>query len=117
MLPSGAWRGFWEQDYFGRQTMEEFQLYFRDEGVEGGGVDVIGRFTFRGTYDVKTGHVELTKQYLGRHRVEYVGQPDGEGSILGRWRIKMPGVDASGPFVMQPVWHRPSGEEHIEELR
>jgi hypothetical protein len=113
MYPSGRWDGFWVQSHYGRQPMTEFVLRFGDGAISGEGRDVIGPFTFHGSYDPRTGAVEMVKQYLGRHRVLYVGQPDGEGSILGTWRI---GHHQSGSFLLRPVLSKPSGEEPIQEI-
>jgi hypothetical protein len=98
MYPSGRWRGFWEQTFWGRQAMRELTLRFSGGRVEGEGVDVIGRFTFRGAYR-GDGSVVLVKQYVGRHRVLYRGSYDGEGTILGQWSIE-PGW--RGPFALSP---------------
>ena len=113
MYPSGTWQGFWEQLGFGRQPMERFELRFRGRAVTGRGVDVIGRFTMVGDCDAQTGRVRMTKHYVGKHRVEYDGQPDGEGCIGGTWRIE---PDWSGKFLMQPTLPRPTGEEPIQEI-
>src|SRR5688572_13117077 len=78
MYPSGRWDGFWVQQHLGRQTMTPFTLTFEEGRVSGSGRDVVGRFTFSGEYDEATGRVRMVKQYLGKHRVLYVGQPDGE---------------------------------------
>ena len=86
MYPSGAWRGYWEQLFFGRQPMHDLTLYFAAGRIDGAGRDMIGRFTFSGSYD-NEGHVTLTKQYVGRHSVLYHGTYDGEGTIFGRWSI------------------------------
>lgn len=99
MYPSGAWRGFWQQEGFGRQPMEEFQLSF-ENGIRGRGVDVIGIFTISGECSAE-GRVKFVKQYLGRHTVHYEGAPDGEGSILGTWHIEHTGY--RGPFLLQPA--------------
>jgi hypothetical protein len=93
---SGTWRGYWEQTFWGRQPMHDLVLRFADGRVAGGGVDIIGRFTFAGTYDAH-GNVTLTKQYLGRHAVLYRGTYDGEGTVFGRWSI---GAAWSGPFAL-----------------
>src|SRR4051794_34784171 len=99
MYPSGAWRGYWEQAGYGRQPMHDLVLRFGGGQVEGSGRDCIGRFTFAGTYDDR-GSVTLVKQYVGRHRVQYQGTYDGEGTIYGRWSI----YDVySGPFALSPV--------------
>jgi hypothetical protein len=113
MYPSGVWRGFWEQPRHGRQAMRDFRLSFRDGVIDGRGTDLIGSFVFHGEYDANTGLVRMVKQYLGRHQVLYTGGPDGEGSIAGTWSI---GESWTGPFLMQPVLHRPTGDEPIQEV-
>ena len=114
MFPSGVWLGFWEQELFGRQPMEAFYLYFRDGEVTGHGRDVVGRFTFHGEYDERTGRVTMVKQYLGLHQVHYDGHPDGEGCILGTWTI---GTAYKGPFLIRPSVPRPRGDEPIQEIK
>ncbi len=120
MFPSGVWRGFWEQEGFGRQTMQDFHLHFRDGLVSGHGRDIVERFVFHGEYERKTGAIQLTKQYLGRHEVEYAGRPDGEGCIIGTWTVRTKYGDReqvwTGPFLLQPVVSRPSGDEPILEI-
>ena len=113
MYPSGRWDGFWVQEQWGRQAMTPFILQFADGQVTGSGKDVIGRFTFAGTYDETTGAVRMVKQYIGRHRVLYVGQPDGEGSISGTWSI---GPDWTGPFLLRPIVGKPTGDEPIQSI-
>ena len=120
MFPSGVWRGFWEQAGFGRQAMDDITLHFRNGEITGQGRDSVELFTFHGDYVETTGEIWLTKKYQGRHEVEYRGRPDGEGCILGTWTIKerIGGEDAvwTGPFILQPVMTRPSGEEPIFEI-
>jgi hypothetical protein len=113
MFPSGVWQGFWVQASFGRQPMEGFRLDFRNGLITGQGRDVVGRFTFAGRYDERTGHVRMVKRYAA-HQVEYDGMPDGEGSIAGTWRI---GDAYSGPFLLRPSLPRPRGDEPIQEIR
>jgi hypothetical protein len=113
VYPSGRWEGFWVQEAFGRQPMTPFTLHFADGGVTGRGRDVIGTFTFAGAYDVRTGAVVMVKQYAGRHRVQYRGQPDGEGCIAGTWSI---GEHSTGPFLLKPVVPPPGGDEPIQEI-
>jgi hypothetical protein len=112
MYPSGAWKGFWDQGSWGRQEMRGLVLRFAGGAVEGEGRDVVGRFTFHGSYDDQ-GHVSLVKQYVGRHQVVYEGSYDGEGSILGRWLIFGVGI---GKFALSPVRARPSPDAPIEPL-
>jgi len=49
MYPSGAWRGYWEQVGWSRQTMHDLVLHFTADTVRGEGSDVIGPFAFHGT--------------------------------------------------------------------
>jgi hypothetical protein len=113
MYPSGRWEGFWVQEFYGRQPMTPFTLEFANGTVTGRGQDVIGRFTFSGTYDETDGTVRLVKQYVGKHRVLYVGRPDGEGSIQGTWSL---GSGWTGPFLLRPAVVKPTGQEPIQEI-
>lgn len=104
MYPSGRWRGYWEQDGVGRQTMRDLFLHFDSGKITGKGHDVVGVFVFEGTYDHQ-GHVTLIKHYLGQHDVAYSGRYDGEGTIYGQWSIGLPwsyGMDFRGPFALFP---------------
>jgi hypothetical protein len=98
MYPSGRWRGYWEQERFGRQPMEGLTLRFAGGVVTGHGTDMVGPFVFRGNYDGR-GAVTLTKQYLGRHAVHYEGVYDGEGTIHGIWSIP---PFRHGKFALMP---------------
>jgi hypothetical protein len=112
MYPSGLWRGYWEQAIFGRQPMNDFALRFADGVVEGEGRDIVGRFTFRGSYDDR-GNVVMVKQYLGAHRVLYRGCYDGEGTISGVWSV---GDFWTGPFALSPVRSRPARDAPIQDI-
>jgi hypothetical protein len=116
MYPSGPWRGYWQQAYYGRQSMRDFVLNFQGGDIRGHGTDIVGPFTFQGTYDLETGHVQLTKQYIDQHQVHYVGQGDGEGSIFGTWSMTVFGLSYEGPFVLQPVPNQATASMAIEEL-
>ncbi len=113
MYPSGQWDGFWFQEAFGKQKMTAFALRFSNGKITGEGGDVVGRFTFAGTYDIEKGDIAMVKQYIGKHRVHYSGKPDGEGCIGGTWMVE--GV-WKGPFLLRPVIQRPRGDEPIEEM-
>jgi hypothetical protein len=117
MYPSGRWEGFWVQEHYGRQSMQAFELHFADGNITGGGKDIIGRFTFSGAYDARTGRVLMVKQYVGRHAVRYTGEPDGEGSIQGTWEITSAWGRNTGTFLLRPVLRRPTGDEPIQEIR
>jgi hypothetical protein len=109
MYPSGRWRGYWEQVFWGRQTMRELVLNFANGRIDGQGVDIIGRFTFTGEYD-QHGQVVLIKRYLGKHEVLYRGRYDGEGTIYGQWNI---GEQWRGPFALSPENMQADAEEPI----
>jgi hypothetical protein len=113
MYPSGAWRGYWEQPGWGRQTMDSLYLVFVNGTIEGEGRDVVGSFTFTGTYDTE-GHVTLTKRYRGRHSVLYRGTYDGEGTIFGQWTIS---PYWSGRFALRAVAEMDVTEEPIYEIK
>jgi hypothetical protein len=121
MYPSGIWRGFWEQSHVGRQPMDPFELYFEGGEVTGAGIDMVGRFVFAGTFDERTGHLGLVKQYLGAHQVRYDGRPDGEGCIHGTWRIAVEHfgttVTDEGNFAIWPELPKPTGDEPIVEIK
>lgn len=92
--PSGAGpvacRGWWEQVFYGRQPMENLALTVRGRRLEGGGSDVVGRFSLSG-FVAADGRVSIEKAYHGRHSVVYEGQCDGEGRMWGIWAL--PGYD------------------------
>jgi len=116
MYPSGRWDGFWVQEHYGRQSMREFELRFENGTISGGGKDIVGRFTFSGAFDLQTGRVLMVKQYVGKHAVRYVGEPDGEGSIQGTWEITTRAGVLRGPSLLRPVLRKPTGQEPIQEI-
>lgn len=98
--------GWWEQDGFGRQPMLDLQLKFTAEEITGTGTDLIGDFEFRGS--IKGTAIQLTKQYIGAHAVDYIGLWDGEGTYqgtwnisgyMGRWLIKVVRAESGTPIV------------------
>jgi hypothetical protein len=87
-FPSGAWTGFfWQRMLPGRNPMK-IQLDFRDGELKARGTDVVGPFTFSGSYDRTDGECRWTKQYLGKHQVAYKGVSKGQG-IWGAWEISL----------------------------
>ncbi|MCA9132325.1 MAG: hypothetical protein KDA45_04195 [Planctomycetales bacterium] len=78
--------GWWQQEGWGRQPMRELQLGFSGHCIEGHGVDVVAPFSLTGLLR-PDGTVQIVKQYLGRHTVQYVGHYDGEGTLFGQWGI------------------------------
>ena len=86
--------GWWEQDFFGRQTMESLTLQFANGEIVGNGQDIVGPFTMTGV--MNQGNVAIDKQYLGQHAATYLGEFDGEGTMHGTWHID----GMSGPWAI-----------------
>ena len=117
MYPSGMWCGFWDQQHLGRQPMKSFELRFDRGEVRGSGKDVVGKFTVEGTYDTLSGRILFIKRYIGKHQVMYEGEPDGEGKILGKWKIvNKYGQTLIGSFLIYPDLPKPTGDEPIFEI-
>jgi hypothetical protein len=107
-FPSGPWVGFWIQQGMGKQKMR-VALWFAAGKVGGSGADLVGKFAFDGTYDLKTGRCVMTKQYENAHRVLYEGVNEGDGMWLwGLWRLDL---DRGGFHL----W--PEGEEDPTQQR
>jgi len=116
MYPSGQWEGFWVQEHMGRQPMRRFELHFTNGEITGSGTDIVGPFTLSGACEQQTGRVLMVKQYIGRHTVQYTGEPDGEGSIQGTWVIALRGQRLTGSFLLRPTLRKPTGDEPIQEI-
>jgi hypothetical protein len=82
-MPRLRCSGWWEQGSYGRQPMHELVLQFAERKLTGGGVDVVGRFTFEG--EITGQQIYLLKQYIGLHQIQYHGVCDGEGLYCGYW--------------------------------
>jgi hypothetical protein len=78
--------GWWEQEWFGRQPMDDLRMLFEEGRVRGSGSDIVGPFTLSGIIG-PGGAVVMQKQYIGQHCVEYTGTFDGEGMMSGQWSI------------------------------
>jgi hypothetical protein len=108
-FPSGPWTGFWLQRAMPGKHRMRLSLTFVDGRITGAGEDLVGKFSFSGSYDLKTGRCDMIKQYDGAHRLIYEGTNEGERMWLwGIW--KMP--HDQGGFHL---W--PEGEEDPTEPR
>ena len=87
--------GWWEQDGE-RCQMEGLTLQIKEGSIHGGGYDAVGMFTFDGSIG-EEGDVHMIKQYLGEHRVLYVGEYDGDKLLWGIWKIGW----MSGPWEIR----------------
>lgn len=85
-IPSGPWHGFYNYDAGGERHRMDLRLDFREGRIRGDGIDDIGRFAIRGTYDAATLRCSWFKTYIGAHTVHYDGVFD-LGSIWGLWTL------------------------------
>lgn len=76
--------GWWEQDGYGRQPMEQLRIEFDGGNIRGSGTDIVGLFALNGT--ILEGKVAIVKQYLGQRRVDYLSTYDGDGAMHGMRR-------------------------------
>lgn len=102
-FPSGAWRGYWLQH--GMKGWMKLMLEFRTGCVSGDGVDVVGQFTVRGSYCLKTGQVTIRKHYAGRYMVAYDGAAASDVHLRGQWNIRA--CLERGPWH---IWPLPAGQ-------
>ncbi len=110
-FPSGAWTGFWLQCWMPGRNMMTLDLDFINGQMQAKGSDIVGPFTFRGTYDVADRKCQWIKQYVGQHQVSYTGVNEGQG-IWGVWEIRLLG----GLYKDQGVFHIwPEGMTPSEE--
>jgi hypothetical protein len=116
-FPSGAWTGFFMQRMLpGRRTMT-LNMTFRDGRLEACGSDIVGPFSFSGSYDPQDSTCRWTKQYFGKHQVTYSGVNEGEG-IWGVWEIRALGgwYRDRGVFHIWPQGMTPSREADLTAL-
>ncbi len=86
-FPSGVWEGIYKypSEHDGSRHEMHFTLNFKDGVVTGTGTDDVGGFSWRGTYDVASFAVVMTKSY-STHNVYYSGMAD-EIGIYGGWNL------------------------------
>ena len=89
-FPGGVWTGFYLQYWLPGRHRTDAVLAWSAGEVSGGGADHVGTYTMSGSYDVATGSCEWTKQYLGKHAVQYRGLADASG-VWGVWEIRLLG--------------------------
>jgi hypothetical protein len=89
-------------------------LEFRDGRIDGEGGDIIGPFTFKGRYDLKTGRCVLKKQYLHAHSVQYEGVS--EGADLWLWGVWNVGGDRGGFHLWPEGEADPTQKRTAEEI-
>jgi hypothetical protein len=110
-FPSGPWTGFFLQYWLPGRHSTNLSLTCQEGELTGNGRDWVGAYSVDGSYDIKSGRCEWTKQYLGKHSVTYRGVNDGHG-IWGVWEIRQLGgwyVDRGGFHI----W--PEGTDVSEE--
>jgi len=94
VVGDAKWSGFYEQ--FGTKHNMDFVLNLSKEGVVSGrGKDEVGAFTWAGAIK-PNGELQMTKQYIGQHAVEYKGKLAGS-VISGKYSVG----SASGDFELK----------------
>ena len=83
------WHG-WYAQYGPRTDMIFETLKIKKSKIRGHGSDVNGEFEIKGKVDHDK--VEFTKQYIGKHAVEYSGTLEGH-TIRGKWSISSFGLE------------------------
>lgn len=110
-FPGGPWTGFFLQYWLPGRHITRLQMSFHDGELDGTGSDIIGCYRVAGRYDGDTGRCEWTKQYFGRHSIEYRGVADGTG-IWGVWELPQLG----GLFTDRGGFHLwPEGTDVTDE--
>jgi hypothetical protein len=108
-MPSGPWHGFYTYSRSSRRYFMDLGLDFKAGRIDGAGIDGIGRFLIRGSYEPETYRCYWFKEYIGKHDVLYNGAWD-MGSIWGLWEIP---PSARGGFR---IWPGKRGEGQTLEL-
>ena len=83
-IPSGPWHGFYLYRSDGVRHRMDLDLTFEGGSIRGSGIDDVGSFTIRGSYDDALS-CRWVKAYA-THLVHYAG-PFDLGSIYGAWKI------------------------------
>lgn len=87
--PKVNWAGRYEQfDQWHPMNFDDMQYGAKDGVVVGSGKDDVGGFEISGNLDLKTSHIKFRKQYIGQHYVDYEGDMDAKGDILGTYEIE-----------------------------
>ena len=111
-FPSGEWVGFYTyaQGPGAAKDPMAFILEFKDGIILGSGSDLVGAFSWRGTYDLEQMSCRIVKAYHGKHEVFYEGNVD-ENGIWGMWKIQW----ISGGFHIWPKGHE-AGDALQEQI-
>ncbi len=99
LYPSGPWTGFYTYSPSDKHRMD-LNLEFHEGSIVGDGIDDVGRFLVRGSYDAAEGECRWVKTYPGSHNVYYRGFREGKG-IWGTWDIEL-GAAGHGGFHIWP---------------
>lgn len=100
-FPSGEWNGFYLESHQPKRGWMHLYLNFENGQITGEGTDYVGPWNAKGIYNLESGRCQWTKQYLGKHQVDYRGVV-GDNGIQGEWTISY----LTGAFH---IWPRSMG--------
>ncbi|MEZ4775903.1 MAG: hypothetical protein R3D00_22175 [Bacteroidia bacterium] len=99
--------GWWKQ-YNHREEMEGLLISIDGNSISGSGYDVVGMFILSGILSEDLS-VNILKQYIDKHSVNYKGQFDGISRMWGLWTIDW----MAGPWEIQ--FREKTQESYVSE--
>ena len=106
---SGEWNGFYIERHRPDRGWMHLYLTFENGQIRGEGTDYVGPWVAKGTYDESSKQCNWTKQYVGKHAVQYSGTCS-ENGIQGQWQIF-----SAGPFHIWPKSHGHFNELYLRD--
>jgi len=100
--PSGEWVGYYTYQGLPKKCPMHLTLHFDQNTIKGAGIDGPGQFVIRGTYDELNPDLAFTKQYIGKHAVEYEAQFKND-EIVGRWSLTQGERTLTGEMRIWPL--------------
>ena len=100
--PSGEWVGYYMYQGLAKKCPMHLTLHFDHNKISGAGIDGPGQFVIIGTYDETDSPVKFTKQYIGKHAVEYEGRFQ-EDEIVGGWSLTQGERILTGEMRLWPL--------------
>ncbi len=97
--PSGEWVGYYTYQGLAKKCPMHLTLQFDQNVIKGAGIDGPGLFVIKGTCNELNSQIRFTKQYIGKHSVEYDARFQ-EDEIVGVWSLTRDGQTLTGSMRM-----------------